>query len=223
MEYIVLGIGGFLVAYLFDLMSLRKIPYGKQAIELVAVCLAVYSHIMVCIRGERLSLPIGFSYLGWPLFGLACLAMIYSLFLEIPFKRTYVAEGAGNKLVTTGTYALARHPGVLWYALLLISLIFISKHQLMLLAAPIWLVMDVLYVWLQDRFLFPRMFPDYPRYQRETPMLIPNRTSIVRCLRTFTEGWEHANRLQTEEKPGHDRRVAQARTRVGESTVDSLT
>jgi protein-S-isoprenylcysteine O-methyltransferase Ste14 len=223
MEYIVLGIGGFLVAYLFDLVSLRKIPYGKQAIELMAICLALYAHIMVCIRGERLSLALGLSYLGWPLFGLACLAMIYSLFLEIPFKRTYVAEGTGNKLVTTGTYALARHPGVLWYALLLISLILISQRQLILLAAPIWLLMDVLYVWLQDRSFFPRMFPDYPRYQRETPMLIPNRTSIVRCLRTFTDGWKRANQLQTGEKPGHDRRVAQARTEVGYSNVDSLT
>ena len=209
MEYIVLGIGGFLVAYLFDLVSLRKISYGKQAIELVAVCLAVYSHIMVCIRGGRLSLGPGFSYLGWPLFGLAGLAMIYSLFLEIPFKQTYVAEGAGNKLVTTGTYALVRHPGVLWYALLLISLISISKHQLMLLAAPIWLLMDVLYVWLQDRFLFPRMFPDYPRYQRETPMLIPNRTSIARCFRTFTKGGRRTNHLQTGEEHSHDHRVTQ--------------
>ena len=179
----------FLVAYLFDLVSLRKIPYGKQAIELMAICLAVYAHIMVCVRGERLSLPFGLSYVGWPLFGLASLAMIYSLFLEIPFKRTYVAEGTGNKLVTTGTYALVRHPWVLWYALLLISLILISQRQLILLAAPIWLLMDVLHVWTQDRFFFPRMFPDYPRYQRETPMLIPNRTSIARCLTTFTEGW----------------------------------
>jgi protein-S-isoprenylcysteine O-methyltransferase Ste14 len=208
MEYIVLGIGGFLVAYLFDLVSLRKIPYGKQAIELMAICLALYAHIMVCIRGERLSLPFGLSYVGWPLFGLASLAMIYSLFLEIPFKRTYVAEGTGNKLVTTGTYALARHPGVLWYALLLISLILISQRQLILLAAPIWLLMDVLYVWLQDRSFVPRMFPDYRRYQRETPMLIPNRTSITRCLTTFTEGWGLTNHLQTEEH-GRDHRVTQ--------------
>jgi protein-S-isoprenylcysteine O-methyltransferase Ste14 len=193
MEYIVLGIGGFLVAYLFDLVSLRKIPYGKQAIELMAICLAVYAHIMVCVRGERLSLPFGLSYVGWPLFGLASLAMIYSLFLEIPFKGTYVAEGTGNKLVTTGTYALARHPGVLWYALLLISLILISQRQLILLAAPIWLLMDVLYVWLQDRFFFPRMFPDYGRYQRETPMLSPNRASLSRCFTTFAEGWERTN------------------------------
>jgi len=193
MEYILLGIAGFFVAYLFDLASLRKILYTKQAIEVIAVCLTGYSHLMVCSRGERLSLPISFSYVGWPLFGLASLAMIYSLFLEIPFKQTYIAESAGNKLVTTGTYALVRHPGVLWYALVLISLIFVSRRQLMLFAAPIWFLMDVLYVWLQDRFFFPRMFLDYPRYQHETPMLIPNRTSLSRCFTTFVEGWKRTN------------------------------
>jgi protein-S-isoprenylcysteine O-methyltransferase Ste14 len=200
MEYILLGIAGFFVAYLFDFVSLRKTLYAKQAIGLIAVCLTGYSHLMVCIRGERLSLPAGFSYVGWPLFGLASLAMIYSLFLEIPFKQTYIAQGAGNKLVTTGTYALVRHPGVLWYTLLLISLIFISKRQLMLSAAPIWFLMDVLYVWIQDRFFFPRMFPDYGRYQRETPMLIPNRASLSRCFTTFAEGWGRTNHPRKGEK-----------------------
>ena len=188
MEYILLGIAGFLVAYLFDLVSLHKTPHGKQVIGLTVVCSVVCSHIMVCTRGERLSLPIGFSYLSWPLLGLAGLAMIYSLFLEIPFKQTYVVEGVGNKLVTRGTYALARHPGVLWYALVLISLILVSRRQLMLFAAPIWFLMDVLHVWIQDRLFFPRMFPDYPRYQRQTPMLIPNRASLSRCFATFAEG-----------------------------------
>jgi hypothetical protein len=104
---------------------------------------------------------------------------------------------------------LTRHPGILWYALGLISLILISQRQLILLAAPIWLLMDVLYVWLQDRFFFPRMFPDYPRYQRETPMLIPNRTSIARCLTTLTEGWGLTNHPQTGEVHSHDHKVTQ--------------
>ncbi len=190
MEYILFGIAGFLVAYLFDLVSLRKTPYAKQAIELIAIGLVVYAHIMVCARGDTLMLPASFPCAGWTLFGLASLALIYSLFVEIPFRRTYVAEGVGDKLVTSGTYALVRHPGVLWYTLLLISLILISKHRLALLAAPIWLLMDVLHVWIQDRFFFPRMFPDYSRYQRETPMLVPNRASLSRCLATFAGSWK---------------------------------
>jgi protein-S-isoprenylcysteine O-methyltransferase Ste14 len=87
----------------------------------------------------------------------------------------------GEKLVKTGTYALVRHPGVLWFGLLLFSLVLISRSQLLLVAAPVWLVIDVLYAWVQDRFFFERMFPGYGAYRAETPMFIPTRRSILRC------------------------------------------
>ena len=190
MQFIWSGVVGFLVAYLFDLVSLYHLSYAKQVVGFAAVGLIGYAHIMVCIRGERLLLSTSLSYIGWPLFFLAGLALIYSLFLEIPFKRTYITEGTGDKLVTTGTYALVRHPGVLWYALMLIGLTLISRRWLALFAAPIWFLMDVFYVWLQERFFFNQTFPGYELYKRQTPMLIPNRKSIVRCLQTITEGWK---------------------------------
>ncbi len=190
MPYILLGMTSFLIAILFDLVSLRRISYVKPAIGLIAGGLGGYSHLMICIRGEELPLPAGLSYVGWPLLSLASLSMLYSLFLEIPFQKTYVTDGTGGKLISTGTYALVRHPGVLWYALLLVSLILISRRGLALLAAPIWLLTDVLYVWMQEKFFFSQMFPGYEQYRRETPMLIPNRTSVARCLRTLAEGWK---------------------------------
>ncbi len=48
-----------------------------------------------------------------------------------------------------------------------------------------FLFLDVLYVSVRDRFFFPRMFPDYPQYQRQTPMLIPTRESISACFSTL--------------------------------------
>ncbi|MFN8457956.1 MAG: DUF1295 domain-containing protein [Anaerolineae bacterium] len=185
MLYILLGVIGFLVAYLFDFVSLRQIPFGKQAVGLVSFALLGYAHVMVCFQGEKLAWPAALSYLGWPLFLLGTLAMVYSLYVEIPFKKTYVAEGVGDQLVTTGTYALARHPGVLWYGVVVIGLILVSGRWLMLYAAPIWFLMDVLYVWIQEKFFFKQMFPGYEQYQRETPMLIPTRRSIGCCLKTW--------------------------------------
>jgi len=116
--------------------------------------------------------------LGWPL-------LLVSLFLEIPFRQTDAADGVGDTLVKTGTYALVRHPGVLWLALFLASLILVSRSRLLLVAAPVWLFMDVLYVWVQECSYFTKMFPGYEQYQRETPMLIPNGESIAQCIRTF--------------------------------------
>lgn len=49
----------------------------------------------------------------------------------------------------------------------------------------LWLSLDVLYVWAQERFSLKRMFPGYEQYKRETPMLVPSRESIVRCFKTL--------------------------------------
>lgn len=191
MLYIWLGIVGFLIGYLFDFVSLRKIPFAKQAVGLVTFVLLGYAHMMVCLQGEALVRPANLIYVGWFLFFLGSLATVYSLYLEIPFKKTYVVEGVGNELVTTGTYALVRHPGVLWYAVVLIGLILVSGRWLALYAAPIWFLMDVLWVWLQEKLFFNQMFPGYQQYQKTTPMLIPTSRSIARCFRTFSEGWRH--------------------------------
>ena len=183
--YIAIGILGFLVAYLFDVISLKNIPGAKQCVSLIAFGLIGYSMLMVCLKSERLELPPGLTWLGWILLSLSALLLIYSLFINLPFSKTYVAPDVGDKLIRTGTYALVRHPGVLWYALLLISLILISKSKLLLIASPIWLLMDILYVTIQEKFFFPKMFKDYEDYRRETPMLIPNRRSLITCLRTL--------------------------------------
>jgi len=45
-------------------------------------------------------------------------------------------------------------------------------------------LLDVLYVWVQERFFFHRQFAGYVQYQQETPMLIPTRASVGRCWRT---------------------------------------
>jgi len=61
----------------------------------------------------------------------------------------------------------------------------IAFSVVLLYAVPIRVVMGVLHVAVQDRFFFPKVFPDYPRYQRWTPMLIPTKRSMAACLRTL--------------------------------------
>jgi len=186
--YILLGSLAFLVAFFFDLAALKGITYLKQAIGLVFVSLFGLALLMVCLTAERFSLPHWLSWVGWPLLILSACLLVYSIFLEIPFKQTYALNGVGDKLVKTGTYALVRHPGVLWFGFFLLALVVISRSRLLLIAAPLWFFLDVLWVWIQDRFYFSQMFPGYEQYKRETPMLIPTRGSIVRCVKTLRKG-----------------------------------
>jgi protein-S-isoprenylcysteine O-methyltransferase Ste14 len=188
MVYILLGCLAFLIAFFFDLVALKGISHLKQAVGLVFVLLFGFALSMVCLKGDRFHLPYWLSWAGWPLLALSSGLLIYSIFLEIPFKQTYATTGVGDKLVKTGTYALTRHPGVLWFGLSLLALLAISRSVLLLTAALPWFFLDVAWVWIQERFFFSRMFPGYEQYKRETPMLIPTRESTVRCVRTLWEG-----------------------------------
>ncbi len=188
MGYIALGVIAFAIAGFFDLAALRGWRYLKQAISLAALLLWGVAFYGLLRTSSRFWLPALLIWLGWPLLLVSLFLLVYSLFLEIPFWQTYAADGVGDRLVKTGTYALVRHPGVLWLALFLASLILVSGSRLLLIAAPVWLLMDVLYVWIQERFYFDKMFPGYEQYERETPMLIPTAESIAKCIRTFGVG-----------------------------------
>jgi protein-S-isoprenylcysteine O-methyltransferase Ste14 len=155
----------FIIAGFFDLAALQRIRYLKQIIGLTAALLFGYALIMVARHPDKLPLPAWLSSAGWPFLIISGLLLIYSLFLEIPFRQTYAAAGVGDKLVTTGTYALVRHPGVLWLALLLLALVLVSRSRLLLLAAPLWIFLDVLYVWIQERSFLGRIFPGYGQYK----------------------------------------------------------
>ncbi len=187
MNYIAIGVLGFLMAYLFDVFSLKRVPMAKQGAGIVAVGLIGYATLMVCLKSERLVLPAWLPWLGWALLSAALPLFVYSLFINLPFHKTYVISGMGDELIRTRTYALVRHPGVIWYALLLISLILVSQSKLLLITSPIWFLMDVLHVIIQDKFLFGKMFAHYEDYRRETPMLIPTRESIIAFLRTLRQ------------------------------------
>lgn len=184
MEHILVGVLAFLIVFFFDLAAIKRIPYLKQIIGLASVSLFGYSLFAVCLAPVKLRLPEWLSWVGWPFLFVSLSLLVYSLFLEIPFRQTYADDGVGGRLVKAGTYALARHPGVLWLALFLLALVLVSRSRLLLVAAPVWLFMDVLYVWVQERFFLGKMFPGYEQYKRETPMLIPTRTSIARCWRS---------------------------------------
>ena len=185
MRYVALGAIAFIIAWFFDWAALQRIRYLKQIIGLAFVILFGYALVMVATQPDKLPLPAWLSSAVWPLLVISGLLLIYSLFLEIPFRQTYADNGAGDKLVKTGTYALVRHPGVLWLALFLLALVLVSRSRLLLLAAPLWILLDVLYVWIQERFFFGRMFAGYAQYKQETPMLIPTPASIARCWQSF--------------------------------------
>jgi len=185
MLYILLGCLGFIVFYLFDFVSLKGGRRLKWFVFLSGLALMGISFTKIYFAPDKFYIPSLISRLSWLLAVLFLLLFIYSNFIEIPFKKTYADKGVGDELVRTGTYALTRHPGVLWTTLAMIFLVLATKSRLLAFAFPALTAMNLGWVWLQDKFYLDRMFPGYGGYRKETPMLIPTRRSLRRCLRTM--------------------------------------
>ncbi len=187
MIYIAIGVLGFLVIHLFDIVSLKKLAGAKPFTWIMGSGLLAYSLLVVCFAPDKLPLPIWSTWLGWGLFSISLALLIYSLFINLPFRKTYIATGVGDKLIKTGLYALVRHPGVYWFVLVLLSLMLVSKSSLLFIAAPIFILLDILLVVIQDKFFFGRMFDGYDSYRQETPMLVPNRQSINAFINSLNQ------------------------------------
>jgi protein-S-isoprenylcysteine O-methyltransferase Ste14 len=178
MNYILLGAAGFLLMHLLDLASLKKLPLVKPALALSGTALVVYASAMAAVSGERFELPLSLTLIGWVLLAVSACLMVYSLYVVLPFGKTYLATGLSGQLVTGGVYRLVRHPWLLFFALSMAGLTIGSRSLLALEAGVVWTALSAGLVFLQDRMVFPRMFPGYAEYQRRTPMLLPTKNSL---------------------------------------------
>lgn len=185
MLYIALGSLSFVCLFMFDLHTLRKNGLMKKINGLLGLGLLIFSSIMVTIVSPKLEFSPAIRIAGGTVWCIAVFLLIYSLFLELPFVNTYGKKEHSSTLIVTGTYALCRHPGVLWFGLVYCSFFFLTGATLMIPAGIIWTGLDVLHVYLQEKLFFPKMFPDYIQYKGSTPMLIPTKSSIKRCLSTI--------------------------------------
>jgi protein-S-isoprenylcysteine O-methyltransferase Ste14 len=123
---------------------------------------------------------------GWICIFLFGSLLIYSIFIEIPLKSTYLDSHESQVLINTGTYALSRHPGVLWFAGFILGLYLIRPSAITVLAGGIWLLSDVFLVAVEDQYFFPRMIPGYTSYKATTPFLWPTRESFSRFISSFS-------------------------------------
>jgi protein-S-isoprenylcysteine O-methyltransferase Ste14 len=181
------GCTGFLVLLLFDWADSRGLRRIKPWIMIGASALFTYALVAILSDPGRFHLPLALRIAGAVLSLPFFLLFVFSIFLEIPFRLTYGAKDGERGVVTTGTYALSRHPGVIWFFLFHACLILLTCSWLLLAALPFWTGMNIFLVFVEDRVFFPRTFGDsYLEYRRRTPFLVPTPASVGRCIRTFS-------------------------------------
>jgi protein-S-isoprenylcysteine O-methyltransferase Ste14 len=179
-NYISMNIAGFVLLFLFDVASLKRTRGVKPVIWLTANLLLISSVLLMAFSPEKVGMPQWANWLGWGLLPPAIFCKLHPLLISLPFRKTYWHSGVGDRLVTSGFYALVRCPWIHSMALILIALILISGSQLLIIASPIIVAVNMLLAVVQDKLLFGRMFSGYQVYRNETPMLIPNRKSLRR-------------------------------------------
>ncbi len=176
--YIACGVLGILAVHLAAPAAIKRLPILKPVAWAGGTALVIFVLVMAGLWPDRLSLPAWVGGMGWVLLAISAVLLAYSIFFSLPFRKTYVSTGVGDRLVTGGLYALTRHPWLIWFVLLNLGELLATGSRLMLLVAPIFLAVSVLSVAIQDRFFFRRMFPGYDDYRRQTPMLLPSRKSL---------------------------------------------
>jgi len=104
--------------------------------------------------------------------------MLHLLFGALPAKATYQSGSGKLALHSAGAYALCRHPAF-WCFLLFYWLLYLFAESPELFAAAVLFpVLNLAYVWVQDRCLFPKYIEGYRQYRDEVPFLLPNGRSI---------------------------------------------
>jgi len=94
MIYILIGIAGFLVFHLMDIAAIKKIALMKPVVWAAGCSLLLYATVMACISPEKMSLPLPAVIAGWVGLPLALILLVYSLFINLPFRKTYVKKAS---------------------------------------------------------------------------------------------------------------------------------
>ena len=177
--YLVLGCLAFVIVFIFDVNKIKQIhPYLNYSFA-VAFVIQVWATVGILLSSSPdFKVPGRLPMLFASLAVLSFILMGYALFFALPFKKTYLGLEKRNQVVDTGMYALCRHPGVIWFFFIYLFLWLASGKMIVLWAGLLWTALDILHVYIQDRWHFPLMLNGYDVYIKKVPFIIPTKQSL---------------------------------------------
>lgn len=113
--------------------------------------------------------------------GAFLLVLLYVLFGSFSVKDAYVCQDSGRRVYDKGFYALCRHPGVLIFMGLYVSMHY--AFALPWLDAALYCVLNLLLASAEDIWFFPRSIGGYDDYKKRVPFLIPTSAGIKDILK----------------------------------------
>ncbi len=168
----VVGLLSYVLLFIYDYNSISKNYKTIKSFFLLGSLCNIGSSIAFSIfsfNNDNIISIIVFSSVAVIFLGLE----IYTLFFAIDFKNTYIKDSTLRLAYTKGMYSLCRHPGVLWYILLFVSIGFLVNNLSGVFFFSMMSLLNILYIVYQDYYIFPKTFTNYMDYKKETPFLIP--------------------------------------------------
>lgn len=181
----IIGTIGFGCYLLYDINSFRwhnrlfSLGFGAGSLLVAAAtCIGLADAV-------KSGMIHGLPDLIWLLLAiLSFAALIYCLFFALPFSDTYTKQESEPKLCDRGVYALCRHPGFIPFFFLYLFLGLAALPGSLLAVGMLFSFWNLLYIWFQDRIIFPRSFREYEDYRQRVPFLIPTPHSIRQAIKT---------------------------------------
>jgi len=196
MLYLFIGSLGFVFFIVYEFNNISLHNRVLKSFFAVGCFLIIFSTIQISIlESPSFYLPIYQKVIVILGLFISFVLLIYTLFFAIPLKETYINLMTCDKVADYGIYALCRHPGVLWFITFYIFYWLFTGINLILWAGTLFSVLNLIYIVIQERYIFNHLFKDYSLYQNCTPFLIPNPSSIKKCIRTIKAGKEIRNEV----------------------------
>ncbi len=176
-----LGIAAFALFFLNDINDLVGLGKAFKISFWIGSGLLLVSVIYQCINVTAHTSTAGF--IAALVFALVFLLfMLYSLFGSFSVDEGYMNPGTKRPAYTKKMYALCRHPGVLWFGLLMICLYFTGLN---IAAAVTYTLLNIALAVFEDIIVFPALLSGYDEYRHKTRFLIPNIKGIKACINDF--------------------------------------
>jgi len=172
-KYYLFGAAAFMLFILYDYNQAGSNRKSLKLLFPAGIVILLFSSVKIAVDAV---VVYDFGYKMTALFWIVAFAffavLIYTLFFAVPFDSAYV-QGSKQKLKTNGVYGMCRHPGVLFLAGVYVFVALALGKRDLLVGGAFFTFCNVIYVIIQDRYIFPRVFEGYDEYKRTTHFLLP--------------------------------------------------
>lgn len=168
MEFFNLSLIAFLLFILHDLNTIKfkkNILGHSHWLGVLILALACIGAIKISLIDESISLT---RTMIASSFGLAfILLMVETMVFQSPKQR--------------GIYQMCRHPELIWFVGIYLSIIFAVGSTLIMTLAEFAVLLMIGYSIFREKVIYPILLEDYQEYKK-VPFIIPNKISLINAF-----------------------------------------